>query len=291
MRVFLLVVVALISSCDSLEHRPIHGHLYFAAGNYIGLFDLSDGSSSAVANLGDVTIDHVSSFTGGDLLLTIRVYVNGRETSRILRFDPRRYGSSPLFPGLTAKFLPGTKSVIYDDGLRLLATGRENAYRDETVIDAHGYNSKPAVVVLSDTEILFNSLNDGDALIQRYDIVSNVSQPLPELSRVCDLGGAIWLAGSGQLLCKTNYDSPQGARNVLASLDGSINKTLSLPENKSFRALAYLPDQGLAILSQLSDSWGGGQPAYAVWAFDEATGESYRIAKDQYLGSSVVYRR
>ena len=133
-------------------------------------------------------------------------------------------------------------------------------------------------------------MRDGNALIQRYDIVNKVSQPLPELSGVCDLGGAVWLAGSGQLLCKAHYESPQSARYVLASLDGSVNKALSLPEDKSFRALAYLPDQRLVILSQLSDSWGGGQPTYAVWVLDEATGESHPIAKDQYLGSSVVYR-
>ncbi len=290
MRVLLLVVLSLIASCDTSERKLLHGHLFFAAGNYVGQFDLRDSSSAAVANLGDVTIDHVSTFMGGDLLLTVRVFDNARETSRILRFNPRTYSSSPLFPGLMAEYLPGTKAVVYDDGLRLLATHRAKAYRDETVIDIHGYNSRPALVVLSNTEILFDSETDGDVVIHHYDVERDESRPLPALSKICVLNGSVWLAGSAQLLCRAQSSSSQTARYVLVSLDGTIRKAPQLPDDKPFRALSYLPDQQIVILTEQSESWGGGQPKYAVWAYDESADESYRIAKDQYLGRSVAYR-
>ena len=290
LRVASLVLLGIISSCDSADHHAAHGRLYFAAGNYIGQFDLSDGSSSPVANLGDVTIDHLSAFAGGDLLLTLRVFSNGRETSRILRFNPRREVSFSMFPGLAAEYLPGSNAVIYDDGSRLLATRREHSYHDETLIDDHGYTSKPAVVVLSDSAILFDRVTDGDVMIHRYNVADNASQELQQLSEICDLKGAIWIAATDQLLCKTLGASPRESSYVLVSLDGAIEKTLPLPDDKVFRALAYLPDQKLVVLTERSNSWGGGQPRNAVWVYDMSTNESYVIAKDQYLGNSVVYR-
>ena len=290
MRVAALLVVALIASCDMFEHEALHGHLYFAAGSYVGQFDLSDGSSAPVVNLGDVTIDRVGAFIGNDLLLTMREYVNGRETSRILRFNLRRSVSSPLFSGMMAEYLPSSIAVIYDDGSRLLATHRKKAYRDEVVIDVHGHNSMPAVVVLSDAEILFNSVNGDDVLIQRYNVDTNTSQALHDLSKVCVLNGAVWITESKQLLCRAYDVSSQESGYVFASLDGTVENTLHLDDDKDFRALSFLPDQRVIILTERSASWGGGQPRHAVWAYDMDTARIYRIAKDQYLGTSVVYR-
>ena len=95
-RLVALIAIALLSSCDLNNRFPPHGHLYFAAGSYVGQFDLGDGSSSPVSYLGDVTIDHLTAFEGGDLLLTMRVFVNQREASQIVRFKPRREESLSL---------------------------------------------------------------------------------------------------------------------------------------------------------------------------------------------------
>jgi len=290
MRVAALLMVGLIASCDTSEHGALHGHLYFAAGKYVGQFDLRDGSSAPVVNLGDITIDRVGPFIGEDLLLTIREFVSGRETSRILRFNPRRNVSSPLFPGMMAEYLPSSMTVIYDDGSRLLATHRKRAYRDEVVIDAHGHNSMPTIVVLSDAEILFNSVHDDNMLIQRYNVETDTSHPLHALSRTCALNGAVWIAEKKQLLCRPHAVSAKESGYAFVLLDGTIEKTLPLDEGKNFRALSYLPDQRILILTEQSDSWGGGQPRHAVWAYDMDTASSYRLAKDQYLGISVVYR-
>ena len=290
MRLTLLVFFGLIASCDVSEEQALHGHLYFAAGSYVGEFDLSDGSSAPVASLGDVTIDHVRAYEDNDLLLTLRDFVNERETSRILRYDPRENTSFPLFPGFTAEFLPVPRVVIYDDGGTLLATHRTKACRDEAVINAHGYNSKPSVVVISDTEILFNSIVDGEVLIQRYDVDEGRSYPLHDLSKVCRLDGAVWIADSGQILCKAQFDSSERLRYGFVSLNGTATIPLPLPEDNNFRALIYLPDQNLVIFSESSSSWGGGQQKYAVWVYDTNASSAYRLAKNQYLGQSVVYR-
>jgi hypothetical protein len=290
MRLTLLVLFGLIASCDAPEQQALHGRLYFAAGSYVGEFDLSDGSSAPVASLGDVTIDHVRAYEENDLLLTLRDFVNERETSRILRYDPRKNASFPLFPGLMAEFLPGPRVVIYDDGGTLLATHRAKAFRDEAVIDAHGYNSKPSVVVISDTEILFNSIVDGEVLIQRYDVDEGKSYPMHDLSKVCRLDGAVWIADSGVILCKAQFDSSEQLRYGFVSLNGTATIPLALPEDNNFRALIYLPDQNLVIFSESSSSWGGGQQKYAVWVYDTNASSAYRLAKDQYLGQSVVYR-
>ena len=290
MRVALLVMLGLIASCNAPERQVLHGHLYFAAGSYIGEFDLSDGGSAPLANLGDVTIDHLGTYEGNDLLLTMRDFANERETSRILRFNPRESTSFPLFPGLMAEFLSGSRTVIYDDGLRLLATHRSKGFRDETVIDVHGHNSKPTVVVISDTEILFNSVVNDEVLIQRYDVVDDRSYPLNDLSKVCRLNGAIWIEGSGQLLCKIVFDSEETPKYGFVTLSGTATNALPLPDGKNFRALTYLHDQRVIILSELSNSWGGGRQEYAVWVYEMNPSTAYRLASDQYLGQSVVYR-
>lgn len=291
MRVLAIVVLGFVASCDAPEQQAPHGHLYFAAGNYIGELDLSDGSSSPVANLGDVTIDHLSVYESNDLLLTMRDYVNGIETSRILRFNPREQTSFPLFPGLMAEFLPGTRVVVYDDGLRLLATHRTNAFRDELVIDDHGHNSRPAVVVLSDTEILFSSVVVEEVLIQRYDVEDERSYPLADLSEKCRLSSAIWIADAEQLLCKMKFAEDEAPRYGFVTLSGAATKALPLPDDKNFRALSYLPDQRLIILTELSSSWGGGKQKHAIWVYDMDAFSAYRLAKDQFLGRSVVYRQ
>jgi hypothetical protein len=290
LRVASLILLALVSSCDSSGHGSAHGHLYFAAGNYVGQFDLSDGSSQPAANLGDVTIDHLSDFRGGNLLLTLRVFVNGRETSRILSFNLRQGGSFPLFPGFGAEFLPGPKAVIYDDGLKLLATHRDHSYKDETVIDAHGYNSRPTVVVLSESEILFDRVADGDVEILRYNADDDTLQVLQPLSGQCDLNGAVWISDTKQLLCRSPGTSQQDSTYRFVSLDGNVGKTLPLPDDKVLRALVYLPDQQLVVLTERSSSWGGGQPRNAVWVYDMHKAALNLLAKDQYLGKSVVYR-
>ena len=64
MRAAALLIIGLIASCDTAERGELHGHLYFAAGSYVGQFDLSDSSSAPVVNLGDVTIDRVGRSIG-----------------------------------------------------------------------------------------------------------------------------------------------------------------------------------------------------------------------------------
>ena len=290
MRFAALLLLITISACDTVDHPTWHGRLYFVTGNYLGEFDLRDGTSEAVENFGDVTIDHISAYEDDDFLMTMRVYYNGRETSRIMRYDLRKNEMLTLIPGLMAEHMSAENAIIYDDGSNLFAAHRAKAYRDELLIDFHGFNSQPSVVVLSDNEILFSGTRDGEALIQHYDVGSNKTTPMELLSATCVLSNAVWIRSTDQLLCKLANDSTQSLTYVLSSLDGVVGETLSLPADKSLFALVHIPDQDLVVFTERSNLWGGGQPTNPVWVYDLQANKIYRISSDQYLGSSVVYR-
>ena len=283
-------ILLLLVACESNDRPERHGRLLFAAGSYIGEFDLRDGSSAPVISLGDVTIDHLSSFPDGDLLITMRVYSNGRETSTIIRYDLRNNETLTMFPGLMAEYMAGARAVVYDDGTQLIITHRGEAWRDEITIDFHGSTARPAVATLSDNEFLFSGVADGEAMIYRYDVRDDQRVAMPALSSVCSVDGAVWIESLELLMCKSWSDEQSPGRYVLASLQGELRAEPSLVAEGTLRAVAYLPDQGLVVLTQRLESWAGGQSSNSVWIYDVRDDSSYEIAKDQYLGSAVVYR-
>ena len=70
----LLLLVAfamLLVACRPPEQPEMRGSLYFGAGNYLAELDLRDGSTSVVANLGDVEIQEMSSQLDERLLLSV----------------------------------------------------------------------------------------------------------------------------------------------------------------------------------------------------------------------------
>lgn len=290
MRLAAIALALALAACTEQTGSDRHGRLYFAAGNYIGEFDLADGKSDAVINLGDVVIDDVAAYGDDDLLLTMRVYSNGREVSQINRLRLRTGEILTLFPGLMAKQMPAANAVIFDDGSQLMATHRQRGYRDETRIDFHGFNARPMLIVMSDSEVLYTRTVDGETLIHGYDVVADQSVAYPELSRVCTLSHAVWLSQEDALLCRQLGENGRFGDYVLATLAGDIVATPSLPPDIELRALVDVPDQGLVVFTERAEGWAGGQPRYAVWLHDLASGDTQRINKDQYLGTTAVYR-
>jgi hypothetical protein len=220
----------------------------------------------------------------------MRVYSNGRETSTIIRYDLRKNETLTMFPGLMAEYMAGARAVIYDDGANLIVTHRSEAWRDELVMDYHGSNARPSLAVLSENEVLFSGMVDDEVAIYHYDVRSDQRTPMKALSLQCRVNAAVWIESLESLMCKSRPDSDAAGQYVLASLEGEIRRTPSLPDEGLFRAVAYLADQGLVVLTQRHESWGGGQQRNAVWVYELATDKSYLLAKDQYLGDSVVYR-
>lgn len=280
----------LLVGCDADDRPDRHGRLLFGAGSYIGEFDLRDGSSAPVVNLGDVTVDHLSPFPNGDLLITMRVYSNGRETSTIIRYNLRNNETLTMFPGLMAEYMAGARAVIYDDGSNLIITHRSEAWRDEITIDYHGSTSRPALSRMSENEVLFSSAVDGEPMIYRFDVRNDERTALPGLAAVCSVDGAIWITSLELLLCKSWSDKNSPGRYVLSSLDGKQVESPGLVAEGTLRAVAYLPDQGLVVFTQRLESWAGGQSRNGIWIYEIDSAAHYQIAKDQYLGTSVIYR-
>jgi hypothetical protein len=110
------------------------------------------------------------------------------------------------------------------------------------------------------------------------------------LASVCELDGAIWIQARSELLCRSGSPSSADVSYVFASLDGVISSALQLPPDKSFRALTYLPDRNVVVLSESWRTWMSGRQKWAVWIYDIGDAAAYRILEHQYLGHTVIYQ-
>ena len=68
-----------------------------------------------------------------------------------------------------------------------------------------------------------------------------------------------------------------------------MSETLALPEGKRFDVLTYISGQSALVLRERWDSVFGGQEKSAIWVYNLQSREIQRLAKNQNLGSSVVY--
>ena len=67
--------------------------------------------------------------------------------------------------------------------------------------------------------------------------------------------------------------------------------SVPLPSSHDLKPLAFLPDQGVLILTE---RWRGGlsdRVRWGVWVYRFGTQEAYRLLDDQYLGDYVFYTR
>ena len=113
-----LFLLLQIAACGGPDHEELRGSLYFAAGNYLALLDLRDGSTSVVANLGDAEIRSLSPQLEDRLLLTVYGSENARETRHLVLYDLDTRQTLTLLNGHIGHYLPGTKTLIFDDGVR-----------------------------------------------------------------------------------------------------------------------------------------------------------------------------
>ncbi len=280
-----VVLTVQLSGCQRQQPPEMRGSLYFGAGNYLAEMDLRDGSTSVVANLGDAEIQEMSLQLDERLLLTVLGRVNHRDVHRLVLFDIESRQTLTLATGRHGRYLPGTRVLVYDDGAALLMSENvSGAWRDTEVLK-HRFNAQVRIVPISATRFLYVEVG---RTIQVYDKETDVSTALEGLSEHCDLDYTLWLAELERLLCRSPQDDGT-YRYPLVGLDGSVSEELSLPVAKSFRPLAWLPDQDALVLSEkwyrpLSD-----RPNAAVWVYRLEADEAFRLVDDQYLGNWVVY--
>jgi hypothetical protein len=284
----LFLLLPALSSCGPAQQNEYHGYLYFAKGPYLMRFGLRDAGLSVVANLGDKTIHDVSEFVETKLLIAETASVNRKNVRRISWIDVKTGQTSALYSGVFARYLPDSREIVYDDGDRLYVVAIFGDSSSETIF-AHRMNQLSRVMVGPAGMVLFETSDSGVRQIHAYELATGTLQTLDRLSEVCRLEHAVWISDLEQMACKDPSKPLNEAKYVLANLDGDVSGEVSLPEGKQFTALTYVPGQSALILSESWNSIFGGQANSAVWVHNIKSGENLRLAKNENLGSSVVY--
>jgi hypothetical protein len=288
-RIRLAVVAAALvfaGACQSPDQPELRGSLYFGAGQYLAELDLRDGSTSVVANIGDVEVREISPQRDERLLLSVLGTVNQQATHELVLYDPPSRQTLTLTKGRHGRYLPGTDTLVYDDGLNIVVAERGDEDRTRTRIQAHAFNAAVSILPISASRFLYTV---ADGPIMSWDALTRQANELVALSRVCDLERALWIPDHEQLLC-AHREEDGAIRQVLFGLDGEVEGMLSLPAAKLFRPVAWLPDQRVLVLTEQWRSWFSGSRKSAIWVYRLDDRRTYRLVDDQYLGESVVYR-
>lgn len=281
----LILGLLLFSGCQSDEKREYWGYLYFGAGAYLGQLDLRDGSVAVMANLGDTVIRELDAFGDDQLLLSVFGPVNRKDTHRLMQFELDTLGLGTLINGGHGRFLPVPEALIFDDGAHLRVRIFGGRAMEELTVIQHRFGSRPRVLQISETRFLFSV--DPDDAIFSFDVDTRETLALPELSNECRLDGALWIEARDALLCKRDGES-----NIygFVGLDGAAHGELVIPDAVPYRAVAYLADQDAVVLTEAWNTVVSDSTRYSIWIYDLASNSSVRLVKDQYLGTSVVYR-
>lgn len=275
----------LFAGCEPEETREYWGNLYFAAGSYLGQLDLRDGSVSVLANVGDAYIHELDAFGENQLLLTVFGPVNRKDTFRLMQYKLDTNGLVTLINGRHGRYLPVPEALIFDDGAHLRVRVYGSGRMEELTITQHRFGSRVHVVQVSETQFLYGV--GRDSAIHSFDVDTRESLVLTELSKVCQLDGALWIDARDALLCKLE-DASQSYS--FFALDGSARGSLSIPDAGPYRAMAYLADQDALVLTEAWNTVVSDSVRYAIWIYDLASDRMVRLVEDQYLGPSAVYR-
>ena len=281
-----LAMAALLSACGKPAQPEMRGFLFFAVGNYLAQLDLRDGSTSVAANLGDAEIQSISPQLDERLLLTVYGNVNQQDMHRLVLYDIESPQTLTLLNGRHGHYLPGTKTLVYDDGSRIMVAERVRGTWEKTEVYAHRYNAQLQILPISATRFLYSETGGP---LWLYDNVSARSIALDELSELCQVDYALWLPDREQFLCRTPGDDGS-YRYPFVSLDGQVDDSLPLPGSKSFRPMAWLPDQDALVLTEQWQGWMSDTQKSAVWIYRFEDGSMFRLVEDQHVGDFVIYR-
>jgi hypothetical protein len=283
----LLLVLGQVTACSPETHEELRGSLYFGAGQYIAELELHNGNVKIEANLGNVDIKAISAQDDERLLVTVFGSINQQDRHRLILYDLQTRQTLTISLGRNGHYLPGTRVLVYDDGVSLIVAERDSDGWQKTAVVRHGYNAPLIVAPMSATRFLYAV---GDQAIHVYDTVSRRAIELNALSRLCHLDASLWDPQREQLLCRRHLDDGR-YEYIMVGLDGAVAASLELPELRMLEPLAFLPDQEALVLTERWRSKFSDRQNHAVWVFRFDTGDFYRLLENQYLGRSVVYAR
>lgn len=280
-----VVALLLIAACTDNERGELRGGLYFAAGNYLAMLDLRDGSTSVVSNLGEVNILSLSPQLDKRLLLSVIDGEEQREQRLLVLYDIATRQTHTLLSGRNGHYLPGTQTLVYDDGTKIVVTERVDDTWEKTEVAAHRYNEGVDIEPISAKQFIYR-IDDGPFLV--YDRAAERSTELNALESACRMDRALWFADREQMLCQSRKKTDEAAY-MFVDLDGAAGERLPLPASRDLRPLVYLPDQDVLLLTERWQGRFTNRVKWAVWAYRFDIQEAYRLFDNQYLGHSVQY--
>ena len=278
-------VLLQVAACSQPDHEELRGSLYFVTGNYLALLDLRDGSTSVVANLGDADIRSLSPQLEDRLLLTVYGNENNKETRHLVLYDLKTRQTLTLLNGRNGHYLPGTKTLVYDDGVRIYLTERIRGSWEKTEVAEHRYNERVDIIPISSTRFIYRV---GNGPLYVYDKTAGRSIELAGLAAACRFERLLWFAEREQMLCQVPGDG-QAFEYRFVALDGTPGEGLPLPADNDLKPLVYLPDQDVLILTERWRSGLANRVKWGVWAYHLDTQEAYRLFDEQHLGEYVLY--
>lgn len=282
----LLCCCAQLAACGADEREEMRGFLFFVVGNYLAQLDLRDGSTSVVTNVGDAEIQSLSPQLDNRLLLTVYGSENQRDMHRLVLYDIETHQMLTLLNGREGYYLPGTKTLVFDDGVGIYLTERVMGSWERTEVVEHRFNERVEIMPVSAQRFAYR-VADGPLVL--YDKTVGRSMELSGLDTTCDLERALWFTAREQMLCKLRRNESE-YEYAFVTLDGDVQEALSLPGDRDFKPVAWVPDQDVLVLTEQWSTWFTERQRSAVWIYSFATGEAYRFIEDQYLGDTVIYR-
>jgi hypothetical protein len=166
-------------------------------------------------------------------------------------------------------------------------TERVRGNWEKTLVIEHRYNQGVDIVPISPTRFIYR-VADGQLYV--YDKTAGRSIELIGLDSTCRFERSLWFADREQMLCQLRRDD-ESHEYAFVGLDGTALDSVPLPSSRDLKPLAFLPDQGVIILTE---RWRGGladRVKWGVWVYRFRTQEVYRLLDDQYLGDYVLYTR
>ncbi len=282
----ILLLAALATACQQEASRALHGTLYFAAGPYLASLDLGSGATAVEANFGDAEVLSLGAHLGDLVVVSVYGSVNNRDRHRLFLYDLETRQRSTLLNGRNGRYLPGTRTLVYDQATGLNVTRLVNGVWEKTLVERHSYGAHVAITPISESRFLYAIDDD---VTKVYDMDAGSTVELVEFSRRCSLDGALWEPTRDRALCWTAID--EGSYEyAFVALDGTVHEMVPLPADSELLPVAFLPDQDALVLTE---EWRGlidNQPQYAIWAYHFSDQALHRLAENQHLGSTVIYK-
>jgi hypothetical protein len=284
-RKLIALMAILLSACAPDEQAELRGSLYFAAGNYLASLDLRDGGTAVEANLGDVQIVSLSPRQDDRILVSLIGSERDVDARSLVLYDIATRQTLTLLSGREGHYLPGTRALVYDDGIRIKVTERVNGSWRTTDVAKHRFNEPVKILPIGPGRFIYRV---GDSPPRLFDYGALQSLELAAFADRCRLDRALWFADRELMLCGSRRGE-EDYEYAFVGLDGAVAERLPLPSSHDLRPLAYLPDQDVLVLSERWQGGLGKRWKWAVWIYRFDTGTAYRLLEDQFLGDTVIY--